>query len=49
MTLEIYLIHMSMRNIFPESKFILPILIAIAMHYGLNMFIKKNQKKKHSI
>lgn len=48
-TLEIYLIHMSMRSIFPESKFILPILIAIAMHYGLNMFIKKIQKKKHSI
>lgn len=40
MTLEIYLVHMSMRCIYPESKYLLPILIAIALHYFVNYATK---------
>lgn len=32
-TLEIYLCHMSLRFIFPESKFVLPIVAGIVLHY----------------
>ena len=33
MTLEIYLVHMSLRTIYPKSKYLLPIIIAIILHY----------------
>lgn len=40
MTLEIYLVHMSMRFIYPESKYVLPILFAIALHYFVQYSMK---------
>lgn len=32
-TLEIYLCHMSLRFVYPESKFILPIVAGVVLHY----------------
>lgn len=32
MTLEIYLVHMSLRFIYPNSKFLIPIFVAIILH-----------------
>ena len=41
MTLEIYLVHMSMRIIHPESMFLIPILIAIVLHYSVKYLTNK--------
>lgn len=41
MTLEIYLVHMSMRIIHPKSMFLIPILIAIVLHYSVKYMTNK--------
>lgn len=52
-TLEIYLCHMSLRFIIPNSKFVLPIVVGIALHYFVVhlthciSFLSKHIEKTH--